>query len=105
MACRRGIITLLLMVITATLLVLTISDIPDSNVIINEISTHSATGSQDATDENGNLCDWVELYNPSDYPVNLAGWGLSDNKDDLFKAQLTASFVVPAHGYLVITCS
>ena len=30
-------------------------------------------------DENGAYSDWIELYNPTDAPVDLAGWSLTDD--------------------------
>lgn len=39
-----------------------------------------------AYDDNGNYgADYVELYNNSDYAINIGGFGLSDNKHDLYK--------------------
>lgn len=34
-------------------------------------------------DEDGDFSDWIEIYNDSDAPVNLAGWHLTDNDGDL----------------------
>lgn len=48
-------------------------------VIINEICAHNLTGLQDG---NGDCGDWIELYNPGDEPVDLAGWTLTDDEDD-----------------------
>jgi hypothetical protein len=36
-------------------------------------------------DEYGNYEDWIELYNLGNEPVNLEGFGLSDNPNNLFK--------------------
>lgn len=33
------------------------------------------------TDENGRYCDWIELYNPTDQPINLAGFSLTDDPE------------------------
>ena len=36
-------------------------------------------------DDSGESSDWIEIYNTGDDPVNLAGYGLSDDGDDLYK--------------------
>ena len=53
--------------------------------------------------------DWVELYNITDKPVDVAGMYLSDNINKPLKWQISdggtgASTVVPPHGHLVIWC-
>ncbi len=48
-------------------------------VVVNELLAHS----------NGTDGDWVELYNASADPVDLAGWFLSDNPADLAKYEIT----------------
>ncbi|NLT03882.1 MAG: T9SS type A sorting domain-containing protein [Bacteroidales bacterium] len=52
---------------------------PSSPVRINEIM---ASNSSTLADEDGEYSDWIELYNSSDTPVNLAGWVLTDNPDN-----------------------
>lgn len=51
--------------------------------------------------------DWIELYNTTDQPIDIAGMYLSDNLEKPEKVQLTAegsnaSAIIPAHGFLVI---
>lgn len=60
--------------------------------------------------------DWVELYNTTDQPVDVAGMYLSDNAAKPTKwripaastggmaGALTANTIIPAHGTLVIWC-
>ncbi|MFC1694309.1 CotH kinase family protein [Candidatus Latescibacterota bacterium] len=36
-------------------------------------------------DEDGDYPDWIELYNPGESPIDLSGYGLSDNPSNLFK--------------------
>ena len=36
-------------------------------------------------DEDGELSDWIELFNPGPFAVNLTGWSLTDDADDLGK--------------------
>ncbi len=50
-----------------------------------------------------NFDSWIELYNPSDQAVNLAGMYLSDNSSNLKLWQMPADIgSVPAKGYKVI---
>lgn len=62
-------------------------------VVINEIVAHSdsATG------------DWIELHNTTNSSVNIGGWYLSDDKEELKKYQIATGTLLPANGYLVFT--
>lgn len=48
--------------------------------------------------------DWVELHNPNNDPVALAGYGLSDDPADPMKWRFPA-VSIPPHGYLVVCAS
>ena len=53
--------------------------------------------------------DWVELYNTTDEPIDVAGMYLSDNEKKPLKYQISkgdsqASTTIPAHGYLIVWC-
>lgn len=65
-------------------------------VYISEVSAVSAAKSGKA--------DWIELHNASDSKVDLAGWHLSDDADDLQKCTLE-SMTLDAGGYGVVTAS
>lgn len=41
-----------------------------------------ALNSKGLTDEDGDTSDWIELYNPGETTVNLAGWSLTDKMDE-----------------------
>jgi|GEM_PF-1573969 len=48
--------------------------------------------------------EWVELYNPSDNPIDLSGWKICDNTScDNLPASTTASTIIPAGGLAIIT--
>ncbi len=75
------------------------------SIKINEIMAKNAS----FADTDGAFDDWVELYNPTDSPINIAGMYMIDNhySDGIgawtqipsgFDAQTT----IPAHGYLVV---
>lgn len=48
--------------------------------------------------------DWVELYNPTDQPISLAGYTLSDDVDNPGLFALP-DVTIPAGGYRVIYCT
>ncbi len=48
--------------------------------------------------------DWIEIYNSTAEPVNLAGWGLSDNLTRGRKWQFPSGTVINPGEYKVIIC-
>ena len=50
--------------------------------------------------------DWIELYNTTSSPVNVAGMFLTDNLESQEKYQIPASetvnTIIPPHGYLIV---
>ncbi|HWN95090.1 MAG TPA: lamin tail domain-containing protein, partial [Methylomirabilota bacterium] len=64
---------------------------PLNNMLINELLSHSDPPLEDA----------VELYNPTDEPVDISGWYLSDSQDNLLKYRIPSNTVVEAGGYVV----
>ena len=46
--------------------------------------------------------DWIELHNESDQPVNLLGWGITDNVKNADKAFTLPEIILPADGYLLL---
>lgn len=59
---------------------LSISDLEDGNVDINKLVINEILTSNNGviSDEDGNLYDYVEIYNGSSKDINLNGYGLSD---------------------------
>ena len=49
----------------------------------------------------GTTCDWVEIYNPTDAPISLEGWYLTDDSDELTKGKLPAETVQPGEYYVI----
>jgi hypothetical protein len=47
--------------------------------VINEVMASNGTG---LADQDGDFSDWIEIYNPTSQPVNLAGWALTDDPGD-----------------------
>jgi len=55
-------------------------------------------------DEDGQSSDWIEIYNPAETTVNLAGWFLTDDADNLTKWEFP-SVEIPARGFLLVFAS
>ena len=56
---------------------------------INEILSDNAT---DTTDQSGAHPDWVEIYNPNPYAVDLAGYYISDKLENTTKWRVPTDF-------------
>lgn len=70
------------------------------SLIINEIMASNIEGNVSPAT---NFDSWIELYNPSDTTVNLAGMYLSNEPDNLTKWRMPAAVgKVPAQGYKVV---
>src|SRR5262245_61234604 len=52
-------------------------------------------------DEDGDTSDWVEIYNPGDAPVDLAGWTLTDDVKKLGKWHFPAVTLAPGKFLMV----
>jgi CotH kinase protein/Lamin Tail Domain/Secretion system C-terminal sorting domain len=71
-------------------------------IFINEFL---AKNNASQADEAGEFDDWLELYNASGEAVDLAGYYLSDKKNNLIKwAFPQDSSLVPANGFLLVWC-
>ena len=71
-------------------------------LIINESMPDPLTG---YADEDGELADWVELYNTTDLPISLDNYALSNKENKPLKWRFPEGAVVPAHGYYLVYCS
>jgi hypothetical protein len=58
-------------------------------VYINEIM---AANQNDVEDNAGEKEDWIEIYNPNNFDVNLSGYYLSDNPDNPMKWQIPSTY-------------
>ena len=68
---------------------------PDNRVVINEVLTNTAEGSDDQ----------IELYNRSLTTVDISGWFLTDTNNDFTKYRIPANTVLQAGDYLVLNQS
>jgi hypothetical protein len=75
-------------------------------LVINEFLASSVSCCPDTDGGTAEYDDWIEIYNESDAPINIAGMHLSDNPDDPFKFKVpdtnSEKTTIPAHGYLII---
>lgn len=60
-------------------------------VVINELLANSA----------GAGPDWIELHNTTDQDIDIGGWYLSDDADDLTQYRIAPGTILPAGGYIV----
>jgi hypothetical protein len=65
--------------------------LPLTNVVINEILTHTDPPLEDA----------IELHNPTTTPVDLSGWWLSDTSEQLLKFPIPAGTILAPRGFAV----
>ncbi|MDA9873181.1 CotH kinase family protein [Saprospiraceae bacterium] len=69
------------------------------DLVINEFM---ASNDMTQVDQDGEYDDWVELYNNSNSDINLSGYFLSDDSEDIMSWQIPAGTVISAKGYLMI---
>ncbi|MBK7173797.1 MAG: lamin tail domain-containing protein [Bacteroidales bacterium] len=65
----------------------------NDTLVINEINYNSSPDFDPG--------DWVEIYNPQSYSVDVSGWVFKD-EDDLHSYVIPQGTVMPAMGYLVL---
>jgi len=65
------------------------------SIVINEVLSHS--------DGNPYDYDWIELHNTTDSSIEIGGWFLSDNDNNLTKYEIAAGTTIKANGYIVFT--
>lgn len=69
--------------------------------VISEFLADNDNGLQD---EDGDTSDWIEIHNPGDIGVNLSGWHLTDNINDLAQWTLPSKILAPGE-FLVVFAS
>jgi hypothetical protein len=75
-----------------------------ANVLISEFM---ASNSTTFVDGDGESSDWIEIYNGTSSQVNLAGWHLTDDEDDLLKwtFPVNSQVILDPGDYLVVFAS
>ncbi|WP_410524681.1 CotH kinase family protein [Polaribacter sp. IC063] len=72
--------------------------IATEKISINEFMTGNVAT---IADENGTFSDWIEIYNHGTTTVNLSGFGLSNDRDNLFKWRFPGTLLAPNRYILV----
>ena len=74
---------------------------PQPQVRVNEVM---ASNTKSLADPQGQFDDWIELYNPGDTPVDLAGMWLTDDPAEptKWKFPAIAAAVIAPRGYLIV---
>lgn len=70
----------------------------ESGVMISEVFANNGAFAE----ADGSTPDWVEFYNPSDNPVDLAGMSVSDSTLNPDRFVLPTGSLVPARGYFAM---
>lgn len=73
-----------------------------AQVVINE---YSCSNRSILADQNGNYEDYIELYNTTASAVDLGGWYLTDDYNDLTKWQFPAGTTISANGFRLVWAS
>ncbi len=68
------------------------------------ITEFLASNDNGLRDGDGNASDWIEIYNASDMPVNLGGYYLTDDQEDLTRWELPSVEIAPGN-FLVLFAS
>ena len=68
------------------------------------ISEFMAANSHTLADVDGEFSDWIEVHNPTDAPVQLEGWYLTDDAEDLNRWEFPAR-TLNAGDFLVVFAS
>ncbi|MFK7982078.1 MAG: CotH kinase family protein [Saprospiraceae bacterium] len=76
-----------------------VGTIEESDVVINEFMA-----SNDATvaDQDEEFDDWIELFNTTNSDIDLTGYFLSDNSENLDKYDIPDGTIISANGYLIV---
>ncbi len=69
------------------------------DLVINEFM---ASNTAAVADQDGEFDDWIEIYNKGNLPINLDGYSLSDNANNLTKWTFPSGLVIQADSYLIV---
>ncbi len=70
-------------------------------VVINEFMADNDSLTQ-IVDEAGQYDDWIELHNTTNQAIDLSGYNISDNGNNLDKWTIPNGITIGANGYLII---
>jgi hypothetical protein len=96
-----GLERVLMVPLAVALLVLLTVGAGAQQIVISEFLSANSSGLRD---EDGELSDWIEIYNAGHSALPLAGWHLTDNRSDL-RRWTFPDLVIPGHGFVVVFAS
>jgi hypothetical protein len=70
-------------------------------LFINEFMSGNKSYMQD---EYGEFDDWLEIFNPNEFPVNLKNYALTDNSSQPLKYTIDIALEIPAKGFALFWC-
>src|SRR5215467_13468584 len=73
-----------------------------SQVVINE---YSCSNRDLITDQDGDHPDYIELYNTSSSTVNLSGWYLTNDYNNLTQWTFPSNINIASHSFLLVYAS
>ncbi len=74
---------------------------PIGDVVINEFQADNETT---VADQDGEYDDWIEVYNNTGTTIDLSGYYLSDDVDQLTQWSVPSGTTINANGFLIIWC-
>ena len=74
------------------------SESPVPGLLISEAAAVNVAG---FSDEDNDFVDWIKIYNPESYAINLEGYGLSDHTENPFRWQFPSVTIAPGAGLLI----
>ena len=77
-------------------------DVPVLPPVLNEFL---ASNDSDFADEDGNFSDWIEIYNPNPFAIDLDGYHLTSNSANLIEWSFPAEVTLDGNSYLIIFAS
>ncbi len=79
--------------------------IPGASVSHLKINELLASNSSISSDEAGEYDDWLEIFNPTEQPIDMAGCFLTDEPDNLAKWEFpTGSSIIAPGAFLIVWC-
>ena len=90
-----------LLLFSLFIIIFNFSSVTAQSILINEIMASNRTTVED---EDGDFEDWIELKNTGDEPIDLTGFGLSDNDNNPFKWVFPSGVIEP-QGYIFVWAS
>ena len=79
--------------------IVNLEQVQEGEVVINEFM---ASNNSTVSDQDDEFDDWLELHNTTNTAIDLTGYFLSDNPDNLDKYDIPDGTMIPANGYLIV---